>query len=59
MVVIGCILLLPGFCAALYSFGDIVGGHYNDLVGGLPLIIPALLVAVAGIMLLRAASRGN
>ena len=59
MIVIGCILLLPGLCAALFSVSAIFSGHFDQVIGGSPIIILGLLVGFAGIMAIRAAGRGS
>jgi hypothetical protein len=59
MIIIGLILLLPGLCAALFSVGAIFGGEFSQVISGSPIIILGLLVGFAGVMLIRAASRGS
>jgi hypothetical protein len=59
MIIVGLILLLPGLCAALFSVGAIFGGQFSQVVSGSPFIILGLLVGFAGVMLIRAASRGS
>ena len=56
MVLIGVILLLPGLCAILFGVGTLSGSNPDPTV--LFLVLLGLLVAFAGVMLIRAAIKG-
>ena len=56
MILVGCILLLPGLCALLFGGIALTQRHFEaDLV---PLVMFGLLVGALGILLIRAATRG-
>ena len=56
MVVFGVILLLPGLCALIFTVGSLQSSNFDT--GFLPFLILGLLVAFAGVMLIRAATKG-
>jgi hypothetical protein len=57
MVVFGVILLLPGLCAVIIAAGSIQSSSFD--VSFLPYLLLGLLVAFAGVMLIRAATKGS
>jgi uncharacterized membrane protein HdeD (DUF308 family) len=56
MVVFGVILLLPGLCALIITAGSIQSSNFDTSF--LPFLLLGLLVAFAGVMLIRAATKG-
>jgi len=56
MIVVGGILLLPGFCAVI--FGGIALTEPRFESGYLPFILFGVAVGIGGIFLIRAAIRG-
>jgi hypothetical protein len=56
MVIVGTILLLPGLCALI--FGGMALSQPRFDPGLTPYILIGLLVGFAGVMLIRAATRG-
>jgi hypothetical protein len=56
MVIVGTILLLPGLCALI--FGGMALSQPRFDLGLTPYILIGLLVGFAGVMLIRAATRG-
>ena len=54
MVMVGIVLLLPGLCAVVFSLSSLGDPHFIDF---LPVLGVCLLVALGGVMLLRAARR--
>lgn len=55
MVMFGVILLLPGFCAVIFVVDSIQSSHFD--IRFTPVLVLALLVAFAGVMLIRAARK--
>jgi hypothetical protein len=53
MVMFGVILLLPGICALIFAADS--SFHLDSRI--IPILVLALLVAFAGVMLIRAASK--
>ena len=58
MVVFGIILLLPGLCALLVGGGTLLSESHVD-PGLVFFVVLGLLVGFAGVMLIRAAVRGD
>ena len=54
MVMVGIVLLLPGFCAIIFAVSSLGDPNFGNL---LPVIVISLLIAFGGVMLLRAARR--
>lgn len=55
MVMFGVILLLPGICALIFAADSIQSSHLDTRF--IPVLVLALLVAFAGVMLIRAARK--
>ncbi|AWL92805.1 MULTISPECIES: DUF308 domain-containing protein [Bradyrhizobium] len=55
MVMFGVILLLPGICALIFAFDQTQSSHFDTRFT--PILALALLVAFAGVMLIRAARK--
>ena len=55
MVMFGVILLLPGICALILAFDQTQSSHFDPRF--IPFLALALLVAFAGVMLIRAARK--
>ncbi|MDD1531884.1 MULTISPECIES: hypothetical protein [unclassified Bradyrhizobium] len=55
MVMFGVILLLPGICALIFAFDQTQSSHFDTRF--IPILALALLVAFAGVMLIRAARK--
>ena len=56
MIVVGCILLLPGLCALMYGWLAVMQRHFG--VDYVLSVLFGLLVGALGIVLIRAAARG-
>ncbi|MCK1358642.1 DUF308 domain-containing protein [Bradyrhizobium sp. 199] len=55
MVMFGIVLLLPGICALIFAFDQTQSSHFDTRF--IPVLVLALLVAFAGVMLIRAARK--
>ncbi len=55
MVMCGVILLLPGICALIFAFDQPQSSHFDTRF--IPVLVLALLVAFAGVLLIRAARK--
>jgi uncharacterized membrane protein HdeD (DUF308 family) len=55
MVMFGVILLLPGICALIFAFDQTQSSHFDPRF--IPVLVLAMLVAFAGVMLIRAARK--
>ncbi|MBR0698414.1 hypothetical protein ML401_00500 [Bradyrhizobium sp. 62B] len=55
MVMCGVILLLPGICALIFAFDQTQSSHFDTRF--IPVLVLAMLVAFAGVMLIRAARK--
>jgi len=57
MVVVGVVLLLPGLCALVFGAGSLFSSSYDS--GFTLFILFGLLVGFGGVMMIRAAPRGQ
>ncbi|MFB6459420.1 hypothetical protein [Bradyrhizobium tunisiense] len=55
MVMFGVILLLPGICALIFAFDQTQSSHFDPRF--IPVLVLAMVVAFAGVMLIRAARK--
>jgi hypothetical protein len=55
LILLGCIMLLPGLCALVFGVGMLGSSHLDPTV--MVLVIFGLAVGFAGVMLIRSATR--
>ena len=57
IVIVGVVLLLPGLCALVFGAGSLFSSSYDS--GFTPFILFGLLAGFGGVMMIRAALRGQ